>query len=1116
MLSPQTVPKTKPYRRQAHEKIFDLAAGDLAPWETGHPLLDEPLPHRYTWRFTAYGGLYPLAAVSETLVKAFGQDTREERPSEGDTALFALTIDADGCLVENGATLSACAWALGKLTSAEPAPEALDGFDDVERAFSSEMDGLVPPDRRATDEEPDGSTTPGPFDRIVRAFGQRLKSAGMDAWSAGAEAAGTAVKTVAETAVGPVVGDVAGAAAGAFTESVLGPGDDGEDGEESGSATETPSTPRLLVTASALHAFVDEMAAALGVRDSLGARGVRIRCQAVPNRDDSADQTFLNSHIADDLNHVAAAVAADDVGPALRDYLTDERSIGTAHRIDVRTNPDAVIAAVEPQHIPAGRWPGDPAKPLVLSQQFAVNRVLAELRDNPGIFSVNGPPGTGKTTLLRDVVAGIVVDRANRLAELGSPAEGFTDRIELVPVGPKKYQIPVHGVSSALSGFEIVLATATNDAAKNVSAEVPGVDAVRGYAEEALGADYFAELASHVLDSDAWGLVSATLGNLQYRNTFAKRFWWADYKSTQNQDGTKGMYEMLKEAEDDPDSAQDWETAVAEFRRARAEVERLANTRQRAAESITAVAACRRQWEEARRAFADADALCALVRDDLAAGNVEVTRADGVFRDADGDYESHLRHRPGLWVSLATWFRAPREWQAKHEQLEEARDAAKKRLRDAETSRDQFQQRLNVKTAERQKAEEARAAASYELDRALGEVTRARENWPGHLPIPDDFAGDEEFQKCAPWADEEYVTARNRLFLQALRLHRAFVLRSGPRLRNNLSVMTEILQGNVRPSPAARLAAWQSLFLVVPMVSTTFASLPRLFTGLGRESLGWLLVDEAGQATPQQVVGGLWRCQRAVVVGDPQQLEPIVALPDSAQHALRRHHRVDEEWTPETTSAQGVADRLTRHGTALPVQDGDEQVWVGAPLRVHRRCDRPMFDVSNDIAYGGTLMVYATRHDGEFPGENRWIDVQSATSEGHWIEDEGDALTDLFVRLSDQRIALDDVRVISPFRDVVTGAKKRLRAQIGPDFAKHNVGTVHTVQGKESDVIVLVLGGDPRRHGARQWAASRPNLLNVAVSRAKRRFYVIGNRKLWKDLRYFDRLAGAFPAHEWE
>ncbi|MEV1296062.1 ATP-binding domain-containing protein [Pseudonocardia sp. NPDC049635] len=87
---------------------------------------------------------------------------------------------------------------------------------------------------------------------------------------------------------------------------------------------------------------------------------------------------------------------------------------------------------------------------------------------------------------------------------------------------------------------------------------------------------------------------------------------------------------------------------------------------------------------------------------------------------------------------------------------------------------------------------------------------------------------------------------------------------------------------------------------------------------------------------------------------------------------------------------------------------------------------------------------------------------------------------------------------------VGAAAKKRLRHQI----REERIGTVHTVQGKEAPVVILVLGGGER---GRDWAATRPNLLNAAVSRAKHRLYVIGDRTDRRRRRYFSTAARHLP-----
>ncbi|XGG69524.1 AAA domain-containing protein [Klebsiella pneumoniae] len=247
---------------------------------------------------------------------------------------------------------------------------------------------------------------------------------------------------------------------------------------------------------------------------------------------------------------------------------------------------------------------------------------------------------------------------------------------------------------------------------------------------------------------------------------------------------------------------------------------------------------------------------------------------------------------------------------------------------------------------------------------------------------PERDATDEQRELSAPWLHERWRKAREDVFIAALDVHRAFIENNPVKMAANIGLAMDWLKGRKLTEKQAALTL-DSLSLVVPVISSTFASMPRMFRDAGQEAIGWLLIDEAGQAQPQHAIGAIWRAKRTVLVGDPKQLEPVSSIPSTVEGVLAKHYQIPSCWWPGKVSAQILADQTMDVGTYLPDPES-EQIWVGCPLRVHRRCDEPMFSISNHIAYDG-LMVHGKKPGlADFP-ESGWLDVKGRTCEGNWV-----------------------------------------------------------------------------------------------------------------------------------
>ena len=633
-------------------------------------------------------------------------------------------------------------------------------------------------------------------------------------------------------------------------------------------------------------------------------------------------------------------------------------------------------------------------------------------------------------------------------------------------------------------------------------------------------------------DKRAWGLVAARLGNANNRRRFFQRFWrdenwglddwlsrvaWPD--ASHHRERPLGKLAQLDPPPRGPEAMAHWRWARADFQRALERCRRLRlglEELSQAAEHLNEVEAklpvARTERERIGLDLQSARQAAATTREqdtmDRAQAATESTKLAALMTIRPSALSRLLRTR--AWQSHETGIR---EQLSRLDDAQQAVEAARHQLA-AASAGEQRQATAYTKAESELAALEAGAA---DLSQRLTAGGVAVPN-PGLWGQPDAM-----FHRSSPWNEGPFRAARDTLFGAAIRLHRAFILAGARVLKPSLNAIAKAtLGGSDAPKPTAQ--DWGVFFLLVPVVSTTFASIGRMFQTMGASDIGWLLIDEAGQAPPQHAVGAIWRARRAVVIGDPLQIEPVATTPRRTTRLICQGQGIDPTpWIAPRDSAQTLADRASQIQGHFPIEDGGPGKNVritGMPLLVHRRCEQPMFDLSNRIAYANR-MIFATAASSssvrDLLGNTAWIDVD-APSTDKWVQAEGMLIARAISDLCTMLPLPPDLYVISPFRVPAFRLRKLLLqtptvlagrpTKEREDWIEKRVGTVHTFQGKEAEAVILMLGaGRGAKPGSRNWAGSTPNLLNVATTRAKRSLYIVGNRDEWRGAGVFSQAA---------
>lgn len=258
---------------------------------------------------------------------------------------------------------------------------------------------------------------------------------------------------------------------------------------------------------------------------------------------------------------------------------------------------------------------------------------------------------------------------------------------------------------------------------------------------------------------------------------------------------------------------------------------------------------------------------------------------------------------------------------------------------------------------------------------------------------------------------------------------------------------------------------------IFPIIATTCISAHRL--GEPEPLFDMVIMDEASQCNTAVSLVPILRGSSLMLVGDPQQLSPVILLDELVNEKLKRRYCVSEEYDYCKNSiykvylaCDAVSDEILLHN--------------------HYRCHPRIIEFNNRKYYNSRLQI---RTESQEPVPLEYMDIQDTRANvKNTAPAEARAVAEYAARNRDRSIG-----VITPFVN-----QKQLIEQALKEEGVTNVtcGTVHAFQGDEKDVILFSTAiTDQTQAGTYEWLKNNRELINVATSRARDKLIVLGSQK---------------------